>query len=418
MGGFPNSNQPQHLARCEVHSCSDSATSGDEFYDGKHAQSPYKRASIDSRTGRRRAKPHIKLQKAKKIDPNRGRCAITRRRTGVETLHFLPMDTGDKMLTQLEWAWGMGWRRLDVASPHNTFFVSAEWKKRFDDEQWLLLPDYDTIQTLAALAKRRTAAGRVKLNKWLRCQNVFNYYFVPRSSLIHEIITTESSHGTRTAHTYPFATLGPISSHVRPHFVMYDASHKAEKTCGWDSIDVKRALDAFYTLYGPPTDRTPFILAIRAVDSLLDTEWRWTKRQMPRTFRRLDRSSRRLQPLYFGFIDFASVSDSPLLECNPYPHVNSTLSISDLRLWSIQAQHDAKCSGWEPTVVNDDQVLDYRAEAGTGFSPPPPDAWRFWRPTWYRQKGVCRPVSSFTSNDWAAAEHHIYLPTTASKVFF
>jgi len=66
-----------------------------------------------------------------------------------------------------------------------------------------------------------------------------------------------------------------------------------------------------------------------------------------------------------------SISDSPFLECNPFPQANSTLSTSDLHLWSIQVHRPARYGGWEPTVVNDDQVSDYRAEVEVVLSPPP-----------------------------------------------
>lgn len=127
--------------------------------------------------------------------------------------------------------------------------------------------------------------------------SIFKYYPVPRSSLTDEIITTESPHGTRTVHTYPFATLGPILSHVQPHFVVYNASQKLESIRGKESINITLALEAFYRLYDPLSDQVPYILAIRTVDRLFGTGLRWTEYKIHRTFLHPGRSSRRLQPL-------------------------------------------------------------------------------------------------------------------------
>jgi len=123
MGGFHKNYPRQATDNREVQSCSDTATSADELYGLTRTPSlSHRHAALGLPARRWCSGLYANIKKARQLDPNQGRCAITGRRTNIVSCHMLPLNTDDKTLSQLEWAWGVGWRRLDVTSPYNTLF--------------------------------------------------------------------------------------------------------------------------------------------------------------------------------------------------------------------------------------------------------------------------------------------------------
>jgi len=126
MGGLHKDFPRQTADNREIQSGSDTATSADELYGLTRTPSFHRHDPLGLPARRRSPGLHTNIKKSRQLDPNKGRCSITDRRTDVVSCHMLPLNTDDKTLSQLEWAWGVGWRRLDVTSPYNTLFGSYQ----------------------------------------------------------------------------------------------------------------------------------------------------------------------------------------------------------------------------------------------------------------------------------------------------
>jgi len=100
-----------------------------------------------------------------------------------------------------EWDSG-GWTLVVLSTP------CSEWCQQFNNKQ----------------------RNPVKLNKYFQQQTSFKYYPVPQPSLRDEVIVVKLYRGgVHTVHTYPFATLGPIVTHVRPHFVVENTYESTQR---------------------------------------------------------------------------------------------------------------------------------------------------------------------------------------------
>ncbi|EIW76846.1 hypothetical protein CONPUDRAFT_84717, partial [Coniophora puteana RWD-64-598 SS2] len=307
-------------------------------------------------------------------------------------------------LTQLEYAWGMGWRRLDVSSPFNAMFVTKEWRQQFIDNRWLLFPEPHIILSLLKLAQEQNP---VKLKKYFQQQTTFKYYPVPQPSLRDEVIVVKPYRGgAHTVHTYPFATLGPIVTHVRPHFVVENTYAKYSAVKGYESRDVTRAFQAALDMHYPGHDYT----AVNLFFKLSQASKKWARREVAPTFRRHVRTSRRLLPVYRVVSEWGTESTvSVPKETEPFDRIEW---IKGIARWQVGATLEADVDGWELNVYNDAQVVDYRSEPEPVFIPIPVDTWHSWCPSWQRDpKGNhLKDSTYFSSNDWAALEFRVLLP--------
>ncbi|EIW87186.1 hypothetical protein CONPUDRAFT_79341 [Coniophora puteana RWD-64-598 SS2] len=417
MGGFQNDYPRQTADNREVQSCSDTATSADELYGLTQTPSFRSHGILGLPARRRRPGLHTNIKKARQLDPNQGRCAITGRRTNVVSCHMLPLNTDDTTLSQLEWAWGVGWRRLDVTSPYNTLFVGAEWKPFFDSGDCFLIPELPILRALRALAQRQTAKRRIKLNKTLRGRTIFKYYFIASSSLEDAIISVESAHRTRAVHPYPFATLSPIFSHVRPQFVMRRMQDKFKKSHGELSHALKEVLawqesllseKAWYQ-HTDTKELAAMTASLGATMDIVSAGSAWMSCPNPRAFKHRLRASRRYERVCgsLSLVTCSSTDNSALT--NLFSPTLWPEKRQNVYMWLAHANREAADTGWESVTLNDEQVANFNG-AEPSLTPLAEDEWHNWRPWWYRQKVTRKDSRQFSSNDWAALEFHVYLP--------
>ncbi|EIW87201.1 hypothetical protein CONPUDRAFT_149230 [Coniophora puteana RWD-64-598 SS2] len=274
MGGFHKDYPRQAADNRELQSCSDTATSGDELYGLTRTPSLHRGATLGPPARRRHPGLHVNVKRARQLDPNKGRCMITGRCTNVVSCHMLSLDTDDKTLTQLEWAWGLGWRRLDVTSPYSTLFVGAEWKALFDSRDWCLIPDLSVLHALDLLTEDRTANRPFRLNKVLRSRSLFKYYFVANSSLEDAIITVESAHRSFALPT-ELSHVSWSENRQNVHLWLAHVIREVADT-GWESITLNDEQVANYLAEAEPVFAPP------AEDDWRNWRPRWDRQKVTR----------------------------------------------------------------------------------------------------------------------------------------
>jgi len=257
-----------------------------------------------------------------------------------------------------------------------------------------------------------------------------------------------------STHHHPFSTLGPLSSHVQPQCVVFNAARKL----------YTRSPDVILML-GPVLNQIASHESIEQAYSRLTTVTtlykHWTKLIIPDDF--VARSRPRSGPSDDTNNDDqeqdhaegqeepekeseeeASNHDNDEVESTPpkksnvgrqlHDNIASTSSsgsldtavdadgwcpsedtawVEGINDWTMMCC-DAAASegGWESSILNEgDQVLVAYAKEKPR-SAPPPDSWHKWQPYWARRNGKYPPhnTAKFSSNDWALFERHTALP--------
>ncbi|EIW79381.1 hypothetical protein CONPUDRAFT_167136 [Coniophora puteana RWD-64-598 SS2] len=317
----------------------------------------------------------------------------------------------------LERAWGMGWRRLNVDSPFNRFTMDFSFDEDVSDDQWLLLPERDVLQMLEEQSNRPATRDTVipKLSKLLRYHTpIYKYYFVPRNSLRDKVIIERPYPGhAPIVHTYPFSTLGPITSHARPQYVIWGTVMKWNTFNSPEDEDMRLALRQILALNAPQLggrgDKALILLLVFVYDY-----WK-AKRPFPNFFHHT-RATRRFHATYG--VPPAVDDHQEAYFSGEESHGLEQTSVDAERVvqWCTESDLAARESGgWETCILNDPQIADYTSAPASDNVLPPLTAktWREWRALWRRPRGKRFNTSRFSSNDWAALEHHTYLPVVS-----
>jgi len=269
-----------------------------------------------------------------------------------------------------------------------------------------------------------------------------------------------------STHHYPFATLGPLESHVQPQFVVFNAGPKL----------LARASDGIF--------KFPRVLKqiashkrISQADSRLERVMKlyshWTELVIPDDFvarsrprsgpsddtdnddqdqdqdhaeegqeepeekseeeeskeeeseeeeSDADSDERQSTPSKKSNVgrqlhDVASTSNSGSLDtavdADGWCPSEDTAWVEGINDWTMKCCDAATSEGgWESGILNKvDQVLVAYAKEKPR-SAPPPDSWHKWQPCWTRRNGRYPPhnTAKFSSNDWALFEEDTALP--------
>ncbi|EIW75105.1 hypothetical protein CONPUDRAFT_147286 [Coniophora puteana RWD-64-598 SS2] len=268
-------------------------TYANRLSDARRAQTPYKPPRIPCIEfvyywGRwSPTQPHIApaaLKRARLAAPNGGRCAITNgRRTGAVARLLAGLEHAEP---DLAWTRGMGWQYLDFACPSNMIFLDFEMLGRFHtlgSHTFFLLPEPHIMDALLKMWTKSEKEVQ-ELSKFFQDQKTFKYYIVPEQrGLTSNLVCLstrhpKSSRSARTVHAYPLTTLGPIRSHVKPHFALCRMCTFLTARGNFLSDCLKEAYRAALDMHDPTgwskydTDRL--------VDDVKEMEHHWRERQV------------------------------------------------------------------------------------------------------------------------------------------
>ena len=266
-----------------------------------------------------------------------------------------------------------------------------------------------------------------------------------------------------STHHYPFATLGPLESHVQPQYVVVNAGRKLlarspkehymfplvlKQVASHKSGDEASArLAAVMTLYDHWTTLVipdDFVSRSRAPSGPSDDTDKDDQDQdhaeegqdegqdegqeepeeesgeeesdtdddeLQSTPSKKSNVGRQLHD------NIASTSSSGSLDtavdADGWCPSEDTAWVEGINDWTMKCCDAATSEGgWESSILNEgDQVLVAYAKEKPR-SAPPPDSWHKWQPCWTRRNGRYPPhnTAKFSSNDWALFEEDTALP--------
>jgi len=257
-------------------------------------------------------------------------------------------------------------------------------------------------------------------------------------------------------HEYPFSTLGPLHSHAHPHFIIYNAG---EKLASMDILELQHivglcmgipshhaleCLTQIQSIYRSWQIKAPtsFQRTLSTKRSRSDFENHGDGDEAGsegRSFR--TRGSTRPtskqgdsghgqagaqgEPGVRHVASLSYSSDPPDLEMDESDSCcGSTTSVEDgkpcedtgagvtnISQWVEGAKGAASDGGWEPAVINDDQLGDYAEERARS---PRTQPWHTWRASWVRRglEDLAKPppdTTGFSSNDWSLYDYCVLL---------
>ncbi|KAJ7187186.1 hypothetical protein C8R46DRAFT_1059119 [Mycena filopes] len=211
--------------------------------------SPYKRRPSKSSVA------SSAKERVRQTDPNRANCLATNNpfpRACLQFAHILAQATSNIQLTLLEWWWQMAFWTLYIDTHFNIFVLRSDLHLSMDSDDWTLLPHHRVITQIYEWTTAVTEADptgynknqRVPISKLYEGETDFTYFFLPlkdemKKVAIHRFPTSEPAVDTTVdgdfdpldfvTHSYPFTTIGPLTSHVHPHFVIFAAGQKLFK---------------------------------------------------------------------------------------------------------------------------------------------------------------------------------------------
>ncbi|EIW78382.1 hypothetical protein CONPUDRAFT_167405 [Coniophora puteana RWD-64-598 SS2] len=210
-------------------------------------------------------------------------CPVLNKKADLVRCYIIPLDTDDRTRAHIEYAWGMGQQRLDLTGPSNILFVERQWRDQFYKHQWLLMPEPTIVRALLRLLKEDSASTAISsLDKHFEGQTSFKYYVIPWQALKHDFFTTTPpaspqhrrsrthKHRSplpaaarrahipcRTVHPYPFSTLPPITSHIKPHFAIWNICSQFHVSSGMDAHPLFASITATFKGHPSRPSRRP-----------------------------------------------------------------------------------------------------------------------------------------------------------------
>lgn len=269
-------------------------------------------------------------------------------------------------------------------------------------------------------------------------ESTYRYYVLPAPTL-GEPITRFPDANSRDHETHfpPFSNLGPLESHVRPHFVVFNSGQKLSnpKSLGRHAANMGLALKQ---IVPPSIDAFEMVVTMQSLYAA------WTEVQVPDDFDMVGTLDR-LGPSSEGGRDDGSQRGSP-------PRRRSQRSAARSRTQGSTGHYDGgqqraiyaleDSSVTDDTIVEDDiawiegidnwrkegedvgesggsEVLDRSCDEQLAAyideharTPPSPDAWNSWKPAWDGRKSRQPSAferAKFSSNDWAVFKNGVYL---------
>lgn len=139
----------------------------------------------------------------------------------------------------LEEAWGQEQYRLNLGTHRNILFLTSDLHILWDDNKRILLPDLEYIDKLYSIyfddpSSVETIKVDVAKKADYADEDSFKYYMIPLADMklipIYRLLddtAPEKSHlPSSRLLQYPYEGLGPLESHVYPHFAIVNAAIK------------------------------------------------------------------------------------------------------------------------------------------------------------------------------------------------
>ncbi|KAJ7718755.1 hypothetical protein DFH07DRAFT_859901, partial [Mycena maculata] len=174
-------------------------------------------------------KPPSVYQKLVQVSPNGRRCIVTNEEAPfvtIEAAHLLPRATPHKLLTRLEFKFGLKYCQMHIDTTRNLVFLRVDQHRSFDHLGFILLPSHEVIAVLEGF----TYNPGNKTYKQLLTRKVFEYRMVPLQLSKDKcgIFRLDISNG---AYQQIFPLENPtefpiIVSHANPFFVVANAGPK------------------------------------------------------------------------------------------------------------------------------------------------------------------------------------------------
>ncbi|KIJ59998.1 hypothetical protein HYDPIDRAFT_190299 [Hydnomerulius pinastri MD-312] len=330
--------------------------------------------------------------------------------------------------------------------------VRTNWHHLFNKGSWMLIPELSVLEKLrqATIDEAPEDRSKINLNKTFTRRH-FKYHVLPMPGLKGPICRFEDPYNPKdhSTHHYPFATLGPLISHIKPQYVVVNAAQKLGQ------IPLAQLSKLQLLLQQVSSHRKRDAAAAR-LQLILDLYEHWTTLVIPDDFARppggngsgdadhppseqgssaaseadqsdddresndsgeLSTPSKSKQERQYHD-DVESISsvqslEDTIIEDDDWNPSEETAWMEEICGWAENCCNATSSKGgWESGVLNDDQVAAYAKESPR--SAPLPESWDKWRPRWERREGQCPPFNTekFSSNDWAVYEEHTYLTGT------
>ncbi|KAF9233454.1 hypothetical protein BU15DRAFT_80114 [Melanogaster broomeanus] len=384
-----------------IHEDEVEASESDQPYNPKHDRMK----SLPSKEGhtpigrKKKGSSNSSKQKtqAREANPNHSLCLLTRRgEPVVETCHLVAGSTKPHTLTQLEYAWGLRHSSLNLDSRFNVFFLRSDWHTLFDRGLWLLVPQLEDLETLRnRTTSNKNAKGRRKVNidgGWGE-ETTFQYHVLCTPDLkepIHPFDGPEKDAGY-TVHGLPFPNLGPLISHVRPHFVVANSAPKLTRLALAQLLDMIIYLYAEwmqldtpigFTGFGdgnkpdnasrPPSERAPS--ADGEGDEPDDGSNSTGTESESGDNAEVSTPSKKPSHGRRNAMDIQSQSsdtEESVMDDDEWGSSEETAWIEEICDWAEKCREATSSEGgWEPDAVNDEQMAAYAKEPSRPAPPP------------------------------------------------
>ncbi|KAJ7226806.1 hypothetical protein GGX14DRAFT_627094 [Mycena pura] len=175
----------------------------------------------------------------KAVDPNNGRCILTgmaEPASAIRLAHIMPHSTKASVLTVLEYHWNIPHRTLKMDTRFNVVSIMAEKHIYMDAGHWALVPHYAGIDKIEKWVERRKGNAKDRssiADLWKRDSNTTElekhiYFMLPLSDALQNMPIYRLPPNPESdpkvpeeRHVFPFKSLGPLISHIQPHFVVF-----------------------------------------------------------------------------------------------------------------------------------------------------------------------------------------------------
>lgn len=204
-------------------------------------------------------------------------------------------------------------------------------------------------------------------------------------------------------------------SRVRPQYAIWGTVVKFKDTRYPECDHIYKALRQTLILYVPKFSSRGVRRRERAVSSpCFDAYRNWKMQRPPDYFRQHTRATKRFHPTYglpSAIDDEAPCYSSEEERASPLSFTELLKRARWIKQWILDSELSVwEFSGWETQPLNDDHNFDSEPV----FPPRTATDWCNWRSSWKHRRGVPQDTSLFSSNDWAALEHHVCLPASAT----
>ncbi|KAI9566854.1 hypothetical protein HD554DRAFT_2272926 [Boletus coccyginus] len=181
---------------------------------------------------------------ARDADPNNGRCLVTNLPDPVLSCHLVAQATNHETLTKFEYVWGLKYKDFNIDMRYNTMHLRNDWQFFFDQPNTQLrccLRPLLEGEVLPRLSKIYVEDGCTTSDiARIFAEPTYRYYVLPALTLEESMCrypdVNKRDHET---HFPPYSTLGPLTSHIHLHFVIFNAA--------WMGVP-----DHFYDTIGTP----------------------------------------------------------------------------------------------------------------------------------------------------------------------